>query len=213
MRSFKSPLLAMASATMVVLASSAQAGVTSYSGYFNDVATAALVASDLTLPLFGSDNDIANNVALYTFSITTGQSVEFQSKGFAAGGADPYFTLFSGTGNSATFFDSNYSQAFSTGGDFDIIDSLVAGSYTIAMGVFANMSCAENGCGLTLGEGFTGLGVPNSLGNYFYQLDVVSTDGGNNGGGNGGGTVPEPGTFMLVGAGILGLTRKRNQKK
>jgi hypothetical protein len=54
-------------------------------------------------------------VALYTFNVAASGSVSFTSLGFAGGGVDPYFSLFSGSGNAAGFLGSNYVQAFSTG--------------------------------------------------------------------------------------------------
>ncbi len=143
-----------------------------FSGYFNNAGNTALVGSDLGPPLFANDFEIANNVALHVISITEPGNVRFLSKGFTAGGADPYFTLFQGTGASATFLGSNYTQAFSTGGDFDLSFTLTPGNYTVALGAFANMSFAENlGVG-TLGDGFIGLGEPDILGTYYYELEI-----------------------------------------
>ena len=90
-------------------------------------------------------------MALYTFSVTIPGTVSIVSTGFAAGGVDPYFTLFAGSGDSATFLDSNYAQAISTGGDFTWTSTLAVGTYEIALGAFENMSFAEN-----LGSGHAG---------------------------------------------------------
>jgi hypothetical protein len=99
-------------------------------------------------------------------------TIRFTSKGFAAGGVDPYFTLFQGAGGSATFVGSNYARAFSTGGDFTLFFPLAPGDYTVAIGAFANMSFSENlGTG-TSGDGFIALGEPGDLGTYYYELDV-----------------------------------------
>jgi hypothetical protein len=44
------------------------------------------------------------------------------------------------------------------------------------MGAYANLSFAENlGVG-SLGDGFIGLGQPDFLGNYYYELEVVTPD-------------------------------------
>jgi hypothetical protein len=143
-----------------------------FGGFLNNPGNTALVGSDLGAPLFGNDFEIANNVALYVISVPTAGTVNFRSVGFVAGGADPYFTLFRGTGSSATFVGSNYTQAFSTGGEFNLFFALTAGNYTVATGAFANMSFAENlGTG-TLGDGFIGLGEPDALGNYYYELQI-----------------------------------------
>jgi hypothetical protein len=154
------------------LINNAEAQSVTLSGNLNNSGNTALVASDLGAPLFGDDFEIANNVALYVISVPTNLTVNFKSRGFTAGGVDPYFTVFQGTGSSATYFGSNYTQAFSTGGDFDLSFMLTPGLYTIALGAFANMSFAENlGTG-TLGDGFIGLGEPDLLGTYYYEIGV-----------------------------------------
>jgi len=163
---------------------------TTLSGNLGDVGNAALVGSDLGAASFTDANAIANNVALYSFTVADSGLVSLVSTGFAAGGVDPYFSLFSGTGASATFLDSNYAQAFSTGGDFSYSSVLAAGSYEVAIGAFANMSFAENYGTGTLGDGFIGLGDPNSLydGSYVVTLTtpVPPT------------SVPEPPTLTLM---------------
>ncbi|MCK7479858.1 MAG: DVUA0089 family protein [Candidatus Moduliflexus flocculans] len=116
------------------------------------------------------------DVAIYQLNLPVGGNTTFDSNGFAGGGADPYFTLFSGLGPSATFLYSNYDQAFSTGGDFLYVLPPTAGDYTVAMGVFANMSYAENLGAGALGDGFIGLGSPDLLGSYYYELGVTRPD-------------------------------------
>jgi hypothetical protein len=175
------------------------AGATTFAGNLGDSANTALVGSDMGAPLFDNDNDIANNVALYTFTTLTG-TVSIVSTGFAAGGVNPYFTLFAGSGPTATFYGSNYDQAFSTGGDFTWTGTLAAGTYEIALGSFANMSYAENPGGYLLGDGFSQLGDPNSLGNGSYALDVTTP-------------VPEPSGALLLAVGLAALaTRVRRNR-
>jgi len=177
----------LAAATLAL--ASALAGATTLSGNLGDAGNGALVGSDLGAPDFTDANAIADNVALYTFSVTVAGTVDIVSTGFAAGGVDPYFTLFDGSGNTATFHDSNYAQAISTGGDFTWTGTLGVGSYEIALGAFENMSFAENlGTG-TLGDGFIFLGDPNSLGDGSYSL-TLSTP------------VPEPAGTWLAGVGL-----------
>jgi hypothetical protein len=175
-----------------------------FSGFLNDPANTALRASDLTAPLFGSDSEIANNVALFDLTITIAGPTRFLSTGFAAGGADPYFTLLAGSGIGTTFLGSNFAQAFSTGGDFDVTLPLGIGTYTVAIGVFANLSFAENSGAGTLGDGFTGLGVPEFLGSTYYEVQVTE----------GSPDVPEPSYFLIVLliAGVSGIAADRRRR-
>jgi hypothetical protein len=205
----KSTTAASILAGALFCATPALANPWTFSGNFIDPANTAVIGSGVwtgSVPpsaLFGDDWDIANNVALYTFNVPSAQNVRFDSNGVAAGGADPYFTLFAGTGDAATFSQSNYVQAFSTGGDFDDTYALAAGDYTVAMAVFANMSFAENAGTGTLGDGFVGLGDPTWLGNYYYEL-VVTLEGG---------SVPEPSTLALlaVAAAAAAAGRRRSR--
>ena len=187
----------IAGATLALAATLAAATTTTLAGNLGDSGNAALVGSDLGAPDFSDDNAIADNVALYTFTVTVPGTVDIVSTGFAAGGVDPYFTLFAGAGDGATVYDSNYVQAFSTGGDFAWTGSLVAGTYQIALGSFANMSIAENyGVG-TLADGFAFLGDPNSLGDGSYSLTLTTP-------------VPEPSGTWLMAVGLAALaTRSR----
>lgn len=146
-----------------------------FSGRLDDPGNTALVGSDLGAAQFGSLQLVANNVALHPFTIDTAGSYDVISSGaLALGSFDPYVTIFSGHGLGATFFASNFDNAFSVGGVFTLSLDFAAGDYTLAVGAFANMSFAENlGVG-TLGDGFTGLGDPNVLddGPYAITIDV-----------------------------------------
>ena len=196
--------IALLTVLLALTAGVAHADTITFSGYFDDAGNAALVGSDLGAPLFGDDWDIANNVALYQVNLPFGGNATFNSNGFDAGGADPYFTLFSGIGPSATFLFSNYDQAFSTGGDFLYVLPLAAGDYTVAMSVFANMSFAENLGAGALGDGFTRLGGPGYLGYYYYELGVTRPD-------EPVPPIPEPGTLLLIGSGLAGYFARRKK--
>ena len=180
----------------LALAATLAGASTTLSGNLGDAGNAALVGSDLGAPDFTDDNAIANNVALYVFSTVVGGTVSVVSTGFAGGGVDPYFTLFAGSGSTATFFDSNYAQATSTGGDFTWTGTLAAGTYEIALGSFENMSFAENLGSGTLGDAFIGLGDPNSLGNGSYSLNLTTP-------------VPEPSGMGLMAVALAALAVRR----
>lgn len=191
----KPSMIKSLSALCLLLAAAAGAShaqSVAYSGRLDDPTNTALVSSDLTAPSFVDDQSVADNVALYALDVQVSGLVSIVSTGFAAGGADPYFTLFSGTGATATVVGSNYTQAFSTGGDFSFSAVLAAGTYRIALGAFANMSFAENLGSGVLGDGFVGLGVPAFLGDSSYRLVVNSP-------------VPEPAAAWLLVAGMAAL--------
>jgi hypothetical protein len=194
-------------------ASTASATTIVLSGYVDDAGNPYLVGpgpSGSNSPSFVDDFEIANNTALHPITVPVAGLVSFTSLGFAAGGIDPYFTLFSGTGPGALFVDSNYDEAFSTGGDFSHTFALSAGDYTVAMGTFANMSFAENNpdADPTLGDGFTGLGGPSFLGfgnTYYYELEISTAAS----------PVAEPSSFLiaLASAAALGFRRGRGFQK
>ena len=192
-------------------AGSALANSVTYEGYLNDTSNAALVSSDLTAPIFSSDSDVANNVAIYSLNIASAGSVSFESVGFALGGIDPYFTLFQGNGSSATLLGSNYDNAFSgSGGDFTLTYNLSAGKYMLAIGTFANLSFAENNPTTgTLADGFTGLGTAYSLGADpsrlgYYNLVVKTSEVS---------SVPEPTSALLLMIGLTGLMIRKRAKQ
>lgn len=164
----------------------ASAATFTFSGNLGNAANTALVGVDLGAPSFASVYDIANNTAIYRFTVATAGTVVFATADGAAG-VDPYFSLFKGGTNAATFVDSSY---FQPAGDFTMSMTLAAGTYTVALGAFDNFSFAENYGSGTLADGFIGLGEPDSVRNGFYSLQVTTP-------------VPEPTTAALLLAGLL----------
>jgi hypothetical protein len=191
--------LGTATACAVLALSAATSSAATLAGRLDDPGNAALAGSDLGAPDFTDEFAIADNVALYGFTVGTSGLVSIVSTGFAAGGVDPYFTLFAGSGVGATFLDSNFAQAFSSGGDFSYSAVLDAGDYEIALGTFANLSFAENLGSGTLADGFIGLGEAGSLGDASYRL-VLSTP------------VPEPAAGLLFALGLMGLTLRAHRQ-
>jgi hypothetical protein len=164
----------------------------------------------------------ANDFALFQFTLSIAANVDIQTWGYggganaqgaviAAGGFAPYVSLFQGSGNGATFLSSNAGGLCPPGNpipaceDATLKTNLAAGTYTVALSVFENMSFAENTGSGTLGDGFVGLG------NYYdaasgidrtpaYALDITSP-----------GIAPEPSSVALVVSAALFLiyTRRR----
>lgn len=176
----------------LALALSQAALASTVSGRLDDPGNAALRGADLGAAQFTDAAAMANNIALHSFTLAHDGAVRFESLGFAQGGIDPYFSLFfgSGLGSGASFVASNYLQAFSTGGDFQITLNLTAGDYLISIGAFANMSYAENLGAGSLDLGFVGLGSETYLGNGYYEIEVQT----------GSQPLPEPGTWLLLAA-------------
>ncbi len=180
----------VAGLVLALAAGSSLAGSVTFSGNLGDAANAALVASDLSAAQFTDDQATANNVALYALHVLVGSNASFTSTGFALGGIDPYFSIFSGIDpSSATWLESNYLYAQTVGGDFTMDVALAPGDYTVAIGVYSNLSFAENlGSGF-LADGFIGLGDARYLGDGAYALTVTLLDEL---------TVPEPGSALLT---------------
>jgi hypothetical protein len=180
-------------------ANTSLAATHTYSGALDDPTNQALVGSDLGAAQFGSDWDVAGNLAIYTFVVTATEQVVFDSADASLGGVVPYFSIFAGTGSGATFVDSNYDTA---GDDFHLVESLALGTYTLVLGVNQNLSFAENYGAGTLGDGFTGIGDPSQLGNAHYEFSVTTP-------------VPEPAAGWLAGLGLAAtlLTASRKSRR
>ncbi len=176
---------ALLAACALLAPQAAQASTVTFQGYLNDPSNPNLVFSDLGPPSFVDDFDIADNVALYTLTVPIGGPVTFDSNGFDAGGADPYFSLFDSSG---AFLVSAFGPIGP--GDFLITPTLAAGIYRVAIGVWSNESFAENSGG-SLADGFIRLGEPDSLGianPAYYELAVTL----------GPAAVAEPSTLLLL---------------
>lgn len=128
----------------------------------------------------------------------------------AAGGFEPYFSLFDASGN---FLDSTYlgttcpAGAGSVGGNcYDVkldAGTLAAGSYTLVLTAYENMSLAENTGSGTLADGFTGLGNLNGAENLNYAFDLNLPNPVPTGGGGEPPLIPEPPSWSLLLTGLL----------
>jgi hypothetical protein len=190
-----------------------------------------------TLSFTGSlDPGNPNDVFFATFTLATVSSLNIQTYGYggtlnapggvnaagmviAAGGFDTYVSLFAGTGPSATFLASNDDGLCPPGHaspachDSTLtLSGLAAGSYTLALSVFDNISFAENLGSGTLGDGFVGFGdyfdaASGTTRTSAYAIDI-----------SGNFAVPEPASLWLMLGGfaaVMGRLRyqPRNRKR
>lgn len=172
-----------------------------------------------------------NDVFLASFTLAGAGAVTIQTWGFggtadapggtnaqgrviAAGGFDPYVSLFAGSGPAATFVASNDDGLCPPGhaapvcADSTLTSGLLApGAYTLALTLPSNFSFAENHGSGTLGDGFIGLDSTYSDDSCAstctsaYAVDIRSVA-----------LVPEPSVGALLGGGLAlwaGLARRR----
>ena len=157
------------------------------------VAHAASVSLQGTLTLAPGD---ANDLFTYAFTLASPSTVSIQSYGYGgsagapggknlagttipAGGFDPYVSVFFGSGPTSAFMASNDDGACPPGitdiglcGDSSLTLILAAGTYTVVLSAFKNMSLAENYGSGTLGDGFVDLGVFDSARSNAYAIDI-----------------------------------------
>jgi len=143
----------------------------------------AAVTTSYTGQLDASD---PNSLFSFTFTVNNPVPVTIQTYGYGgsanapqgknaaglvipSGGFDPYISLFRGVGDSAAFVASNDDGVCPPGTaspachDSSLTMLLPAGSYTVVISAFENISFAENQGTGTLGDGFVGFGT------YFDQ--------------------------------------------
>lgn len=158
---------------------------------------ATVLAHAAPISLTGQlDPNNAQDVVLHPFTLASPGTVTIQSWGYggsagapgglnaqgaaiAGGGFDPYVTLFSGSGATATFLASNDDGSCPPGtiaaalcGDSTLVTGVLpAGAYTLAISAFLNMSFAENLGSGNLGDGFIGLGSFGTRTNA-YAVDI-----------------------------------------
>ena len=179
-----------------------------------------------------SDGDYAQYAAVSrTFTLSTASTVSAITFGYGGGvngagttiaqsGFRSYLSLFDAAGKfiSSTYFATTCPAGAKTntslGGCYDVkldAGTLAAGMYQIAISANENFSFAENygpGSGLTLADGFVGLGNLYSGEDLHYAFDVNITSGVTPTN-----PVPEPATGVLVAlaTGTLAMFRRRSR--
>jgi hypothetical protein len=173
-----------------------------------------------TLGPANSDADYAQYAAVVdSFTISSAEDVRFVTYSYgggtsvtgavvAAGGFEPYLSLFDGSGNflaSANFDGITCPAGANTynGNCYDVsLDAgvLAAGTYQIALTDWQNMSYAENYGSGNLSDGFTGFGQlqPGEDLNYGFDVILPSTS-------TPPSSVPEPDFTVLAGTAFAAL--------
>lgn len=204
----------------------ANAAVISFTGSLRTDATFTDCGAGCTLGPANSDSDYAqwaavalkfvlpapSNVSAITFSY--GGGVNGNGAAISQGGFEPYLSLFDSSGN---FLASSGQTACPAGAQTNTLTGdcydvgltagvLPAGTYSIAISAFENMSYAENSGGYLLADGFTGLGNLAAGEDLHYAFDVVLASA------TPPAAAPEPSTVALVvmaGIGSFVFGRKR----
>lgn len=177
------------------------------SGYSNCTGgTSGRDANEGNSPEHAIDNNERADSILFSFT----DKVNLTS--FAAGWVqtDSDFTVmaYTGAGSPASLAGQSYSGLLSNG--WSLIGNILAGSSTGAHD-FANNTYSSYWLIGALNT-FVG-GDPTKAGNDYFKLislagcTCANAPSGTPGCSSGGGGVPEPGTLLLMGAGLLGLTR------
>jgi hypothetical protein len=164
-----------------------------------------------------------DNVRLFNFSLLNDASVSISTSSYQAGGFDPTLTLFDAQG---VFIDQNQDLS-PTNFDASMTDSLLAGSYIVALTQYDNFPVADFTNNKLLFDGFTQqgagnftgpefLGAPGSFINIdglqrtaFWAMDFQGVDSAS----MPAAPVPEPSTFLLLTAGLVGIAVLLNGKK
>lgn len=193
------------------------------SGDLRTDATVTSCGPGCTLNSSNSDADYAQWAAVVTsFTVSTtstmsaitysyGGGTSLTGASVAAGGLEPYLSLFDASGN---FLASTFFSGCPVGGNtyagncYDVsLDggTLAAGTYYITLTAFENMSLAENlGMG-SLSDGFTGLGNLAANEDLHYGYDITLTP-------TGVSPVPEPTYTWLAGMVLAGFCSLKGMK-
>lgn len=221
MRSFGSIHYGLAPLLLTALFNTSALGSTVfYSGDLRNNANITACGTGCTLTAGDSDATWAQWAGFaVNFNLASAASVDAITYGFgggtsatgatvAAGGLEPYLSLFDSTGQfvASTYFGTTCpAGAHAVGGNcFDVklsTAAIAAGSYTLVVTAYENMSSAEDlGSGL-LSDGLTGLGNLGTGESLAYAFDLSSAALT-----SGPGSVPEPGsqTLFLSGVTLLG---------
>lgn len=210
-----------ATATAFSAANNSTATIAATTAYYGGGLGVTSSGEVTTSPQHAIDNNGVIETVMISFSdgvsgISSADKVNLTSVTFGWASGDSDFSVYAYTGSSSTPSPSGLSYASLTSNGWTLIGQYNGGSsaatYNLNTGVYSsNWLIGAN----------NGLGTSRDTGDDYFKLASVTgtkcpTSGTlPNGCGNGGGTpggVPEPGTILLMGAGLLGLTRMSRRK-
>jgi hypothetical protein len=212
-----------ATATAFSAANNTTATITATTAYYGGGLGVTSSGETTTSPQHAIDNNGAIETVMLSFSngvsgISSADKVNLTSASFGWSSTDADFSVYAYTGTATpTVLGLTYSNLTSNGwsliGHYNNAASTTAKTVTFANTVYSSnwLIGAYNGLTTTSGA--------SSSNDYFKLASVTGTKcpttgtipAGCNGGGTPGG-VPEPGTLLLMGAGLLGLTRMSRSK-
>lgn len=199
----------MAGVILVASAVCGQAATIFFSGDLRNNANVTDCGAGCTLGPSNTDPDYAQYAAaVYSFVVTTATPVEAITYSYgggvsktgtvvAAGGFEPYLSLFDASGDflASTYLGTDCPAGAKSVGpncdDVELDSSLSPGKYQIAISASENMSYAENlGSPYLLSDGFTGLGNLGDGEDLSYAFDVILP--------NQSTGAPEPSSWLLA---------------
>lgn len=210
-----------ATATAFSAANSSTSTITATTAYYSGGLGVKSSGESTTSPQHAIDNNGAIETVMLSFSngvggITSADKVNLTAATFGWVSGDSDFSVYAYTGASAAPSPLGVSYSNLTSNGWTLIGHYNGGG-SAATNTFSNSVYSSN----WLIGAYNGLGTGLDKGDDYFKLASVSgslcpTTGTPPAGcGNGGGTpggVPEPGTLLLMGAGLLGLTRMSRRK-
>lgn len=209
-----------ATATAFSAANNSTATIAATTAYYGGGLGVTSSGESTTSPQHAIDNNGVIETVMLSFSdgasgISSADRVNLTSVKFGWASGDSDFSVYAYTGSGSTPSPSGLSYASLTSNGWTLIGQYNGGSSAATY----NLNTSVYSSNWLIGAN-NGLGTSRDTGDDYFKLASVSgtafcadkpNDKSCGGGGTPGG-VPEPGTLLLMGAGLLGLTRMSRRK-